>query len=226
MRVLAPSAAICAVIERNVRMVSLRSAIFTVVAGLLWTCIATTDAGAADAPPVPVVVSFSGTTVHASGITSGREAIIFGCTIDRFSSMRRLRRRAEVVRDTDADGAVDLPLSTLPVVSVWAVVDLESGRYALATPPGFAAPVHELSDDVWKSDELFLDIERDFLEILVVRPGSGPHSGAWTLMASEGGSNDGDDHLNKRLRMTMARLKHLHGADATPQPGKVQKKDL
>jgi hypothetical protein len=207
-------------------MVSLKSTIFVFLFALLWTGFAAPNANAADDAPAPVVVSFSGTTVHASGITSGREAIVFGCTIDLYSGMRSLRRRAEIVRDTDADGAVDLPLSTLPVVSVWAVVDLESGRYALATPPGFTAPVHELPDDVWKSDTTFLDVERDYLEILIVRPGSTPHSGAWTLMASEGGSNDGDDKLNKKLRMTMDRLKHLHGAAATPQPGKVQKKDL
>jgi hypothetical protein len=182
----------------------------------------TTRFVSAESSEAPVQISFGELAVQASGITRGGDAIVFAATIGRYSGMQKLGRHAKVVADDDSDGAITLTVDELPVPSVWAVVDLQSGRYAVAAPAGFALRTMDLPSHGWRGGLQRVDFRRDYLEVLVVRPGAG----AWTLRVSEGGANDDDGALNAVLRTRLARMQRLYGEDAAPRPPVVIPKDL
>lgn len=171
----------------------------------------------------PIRVSFSGDTVHASEVSRGGDVIVFACTIGRYSGMQKLGRHREVVRDADGDGEISLTVDKLSdLASVWAVVDFETGRYALAAPPGLQLRVMEIPEHGWRGGREHFELRRNYLEVLVVRPGVG----AWTQSLSEGGSNDDDGQLNAVLRTRLAGMQRLHGDDAAPRPPVIVPRDL
>ena len=168
-----------------------------------------------------IEITFSDRTIHASGISRGGDAIIFASIIGRHSGLQKLGRYREVVGDSDGDGEVTLTVPDLPVVSLWAVVDFTTGAHAVAAPPGFDPHPMELPAHGWRGGLEHFDLRRDYLEVLVVRPGAG----AWMLSAAEGGSNDDDRALNAVLRTRLTRMQRLHG-DAAPRPPVVVPRDL
>jgi hypothetical protein len=169
-----------------------------------------------------VQISFGDLAVHATGITKGGAAVVFAATIGRYSGMQKLGRHAKIVADDDADGSIALTVDELPVTSVWAVVDLRSGGYAVAAPAGFALRRMNLPTHGWRGGLQHVDFRGDYLEVLVVRPGVG----VWTLRASEGGTNDGDGALNTVLRTRLAQMQHLYGADPKPRPPVIIPRDV
>ena len=171
----------------------------------------------------PIRVSFDGDTVRAADVSSGGDVIVFACTIGRYSGMRKLGRHVEVVRDADGDGVVSLTIQNLSeVASVWAIVDFDTGRYALAAPGGFAPRAMDIPEHGWRGGSEHFELRRNYLEMLVVRPGVG----AWTQSLSEGGSNDDDRQLNTVLRMRLANMQRLHGHDGPPRPPVIVPRDL
>jgi hypothetical protein len=102
---------------------------------------------------------------------------------------------------------------------LWAVVDLSSGEYALASPvPG---PLREVEPPPGLAGGLAgrgeLDEERGRVELLVVRPGVDGESGAWTGGVDDGGSSDGDGARDGRSRARLGRLTPVaEGGAAAP----------
>jgi hypothetical protein len=170
----------------------------------------------------PIQISFSAQTIKASGITEGGDAILFACTIGRYSGMQKIGRHAEVISDADGDGEVTFTVAGLPLGAVWAVVDFTTGRHAVAAPPGLDLRPMEVPAHGWRAGPGHFDLRRDYLEVLVVRPGAG----AWTLSVAEGGSNDDDGALNTVVRTRLERMRRLHGPDAVPRPPIVVPRDL
>jgi hypothetical protein len=177
---------------------------------------------AAPNSPATVSITISGNLIEATGITAGQDAIVFGCAIGKYSGLPEIVRQAVVVHDSDGDGAISLVLPNVPVTSVWAVVDYSSGRYAIGTPSGFTAKVAEISDHDWKKDTSQIDVTREWVEVLLVRPGGG----AWTLRAGEGSANDADGASNRNLRAALSRMQFLHGDPSQAAPEKAKSKDL
>lgn len=169
-----------------------------------------------------VQISFADLAVHATGITRGGDAVVFAATIGRYSGMQKLGRHARVITDDDSDGAVTLSVDELPAASVWAVVDLQSGAYSVAAPPGFSLRTMDIPVHGWRGGLEHIDIRRDYLEVLVVRPGRG----AWTLRAAEGGSNDDDGSVNAVLRTRLSRMQRIYGPDAVARPPVITPRDL
>ena len=171
----------------------------------------------------PIRVSFSGDTVRASEVTRGGNVIVFACTIGRYSGMQKLDRHVQVVRDADSDGEISLTVEKLSdLASVWAIVDFDTGRYALAAPPGLELRTMNIPEHGWRGGREHFDLRRNYLEVLVVRPGVG----AWTLSLAEGESSDDDGQLNAVLRTRLSRMQRLHGDDAAPQPPVILPHDL
>lgn len=178
--------------------------------------------GSAQPARAAVQISFGELAVRASGITPGGDAVVFAATIGRYSGMRKLGRHATVVADDDGDGSITWNVEELPVQSVWVVVDMQSGSYAVAAPAAFTAKKIDLPDHGWRGGLQHLDVRRDYLEVLVVRPGEG----AWTLRASEGGANDDDGAVNSVLRTRLSRMQRLYGEDTAPRPPVIVPRDL
>jgi hypothetical protein len=164
-----------------------------------------------------MTVTFSAQTLHVSGITPHGDVAIGG--ILREAGNYRSIKVGEVsarVSDSSGSGAVDYDLGrAIPQWSVWAVVDLASGAYALVTPPGYirndlpvAGPVSSNSViDQIAAGHLVLDI-------LWVRPGSSP--GAWFARASDGGANDSDGSNNGKTLVAPASFAALSGSAQGP----------
>jgi len=170
--------------------------ILSVIAAALSTSVSPASAQistAQAAVPLQPSVSFGATSISASGITPGAQAVFFGAGREPHGYSSGILRISAVVRDTDGDGNVTLDIGrAVPVPTVWAVVDLTDGRYAVSAPPGSAVqtatlPPHLLGSSGLGADRLSLD--HPFLELLYVQPGLG----AWTWSARDGGSNDRDD---------------------------------
>lgn len=169
-----------------------------------------------------VRISFSAETVRVEGVTSGGDVVIFAATLSQSGGMQTIGRRAEVIADSDGDGAVALTVSAIPTASVWAAVDFTTGRHSIAAPQGFPLRRMDIPEHGWRRGLEHFELRRGYLEVLVVRPGAG----AWTLRAAEGGSNDDDGALNATLRTRLSKMHRLHGPDTTPRPPVIVPKDF
>jgi hypothetical protein len=166
--------------------------------------------------PSPAI-SFEANAVVASGLSPGKTVVWFGVErqVDAEYSTDLFERYD--VGTAGVDGTARLVLDR-PVVlrSLWTVVDLDSGNFALAAPEDYrlgrlSQPPARLgvgSDD--QPDEI-LD-ERPYLVGLVVRPGEG----AWRFAGGDGGARDEDGQNDGHLRFALDKLEPLPGSPAAP----------
>lgn len=180
----------------------------SVLLGLL-----TAGLAAAQGSPAPQI-AFQGSVVSASGLTAGKAVVWFGVehAIDaEFAGDIMPHYRTGVAA---ADGTASLDLGRDVVTrSMWVVVDLDSGAYALAAPEGYrVAPMATPPSLVHKAgvDEL-LDGGAYVLG-MAVRPGSG----AWTFAGGDGGPRDVDGASDGSLSFSLDQFDSLSGAQASP----------
>jgi hypothetical protein len=103
---------------------------------LTFLCI-TVLAAAAAAQTAPGV-TLGTDRVTASGVTSGGQVLFFGVGVETGAFESITRRWSTVVTDSDHDGVAELVLNQpMPWKMAWAVVDLQSGQYAVKSPAGF-----------------------------------------------------------------------------------------
>jgi hypothetical protein len=95
-------------------------------------------------------------------------------------------------------------------------VDVTPGAFALATPEGM--PRREVAlpgDSLVRSPRGAIEVlqdSRQFLEILVVRPGEG----AWRLSVGDGGASDADRQPNGSIQAAFASMQAIQSAKAAP----------
>src|SRR5882757_8391617 len=82
-----------------------------------------------------VRITFRESSVTATGIRPGGNALWFVHSVTEFSGSPMSSRKVEVTNDGDRDGAVMLATKAKPS-SVWVVVDITTGEYAVARPNG------------------------------------------------------------------------------------------
>lgn len=165
-----------------------------------------------------VVLEPTATGLRASGVTKGGDAILFGATIGSFAKTRLLKRHALVVADSDRDGRVDFDLQPLPRFAFLVAVDAATGHYAIHKGEGVEGSELDTPGQSWRVGLEQFDVAAMFLEVLLVRPGTG----AWTARLSEGGHKDGDQTLNGRVRIRVKDMDVLTangGGPATVRPG-------
>lgn len=162
-------------------------------------------------------ITFEDYRVVAEGITPGGQAVWLSVAHERGEWLTSLVRRDDVVLDEDADGAVSFAVEPgVPQLSVWAVVDLASGDYALAAPEG--TPLREIDfpgNSVTRGPRGALDVlenRGEYLEVLLVRPGSG----AWGLGVGDGGASDSDNSADGTIRAALDTMRPLAASGTAP----------
>jgi hypothetical protein len=205
-----------------------------VMLALCVACILERPAAASQLPASavaePLVISLSGNTVHIGGVTpNGQVALV---------SVMREASRTMLVRMTDVQelltdhgtGAIDFDLGRpVPARSIWAAVDLSSGRYMVTTPAAFPRQELPFPAKVLKNtpaadtdDELLND--HFVLYMLWVHVSQGSQAGAWFTRVADGGSNDLDTGNDGRTLTRASQFEPL-GASGAP-PKKIKKDDV
>jgi hypothetical protein len=137
-----------------------------------------------------ITVSIQDHTVSAEGLTPGGGAVFFSVGHEYRRYYSSVRRVEKIVPDDDRDGKVvyrnDRPV---PWKSIWCVVDLKTGAYAIVSPDGY--PDRRVKDRASRrvhdaSGVEKLEHQRDALYMVVIRPGGD----VWTLGVARGGYAD------------------------------------
>lgn len=153
-----------------------------------------------------------------SGITPKGEVVWFGVARETSEYSATVVRRDLVLADEDGDGKVRLELGRpVPVFSVWIAVDLATGAWAAAAPEGSTAAevpaTHRPRGRGEPGRPDWVEIQRDYVEVAVIRPGEG----AWGLTLGDGGQDDGDGAPDGRLTASLARMRGLGHSPAAPE---------
>lgn len=181
------------------------------------------SAGSARALEVPRI-GFETGSVVASGVTPGGETLMIGISKRWAAWQSSVDCNAEFVVDGDQDGRVELdPPGGLERASMWAVVDLSTGIWAVAGPQG--SPIRAVESRMkrlpatFSSERSRVQLAGRSLEVFAVRP----KVGAWRLPASDAGSADRDGTPDGNLVVDFAESTPI---GASPELESVRKGDL
>lgn len=178
-------------------------------------------------PPTSITVTASSEHLTVANATKGGRVVLAGVSITTERSTRRLRRFAEVLTDTDGDGRIEFePAGKVPLRSVWAVTDLESGASATTAGPGRSvAYLLELAPTALKKDVdgaiTGFDSAGVEMQIVMVRP----KQGAWVSYAQEGFEGDDDGARNGVIRLLLSSSAPI-ATDFGSSPSKARKDDV
>lgn len=170
-------------------------------------------------------IALSGNSVRVDGVTPGGQTILFSASLRSSDGVIVQSCIARSLWDDDRDGSSLYSGRTIPLRSVWLAVDVETGRYTVATPTGFDLTPLPISSTAFRRDldgiAGVYDLQELAAEVLVVRPGAG----AWRLRAFEGGSGDADHLRNGRMSLPVESTTPVPGTTASP-PRHLRKGDI
>lgn len=178
----------------------------------------------------PLAISFAGSAVHITGATAnGQVALV---SVMREPSRRMLVRLTDTQQLLPSSGAgtVDFALGRqVPACSVWAAVDLASGHYAFATPPGFVAQELPFPASVVKNTpatDAYDELQNShfLLHMLWVHTGQGNQAGAWFTRVADGGTMDRDEKNDGQTLTTTEQFAPLGTSGTSPK--KIKKDDV
>jgi hypothetical protein len=182
-------------------------------------------------------IEFAGDSMRHSWITGAGRLRWFGIASERFAQWSRVSVRSGVARDVDGDGVVDLdpedlmgesdllldlpeeapqrergPRRGVPDLSLWAFVDEESGRVALASSPEYRIRPLSVSEDAFAAGSVGFAARARVLVALWVRPGVG----AWSTRVRDGTRADFDGAANRRTAIRTDEFVPIEPADGLP----------
>lgn len=167
---------------------------------------------AADEKPAALSLTFSSDTVTVANVDGKNEIIAFGIGIGRHGYAALLRHDVQAAVDEDGDGRVSFAVRDIPARSVWIAVDARSGEYVVATPTGELPRPLIVPSNSWRANLADLEIAASYLEVLLVRPGSG----AWILRSADGGIHDADGLPDRKIRVRLDRMQKILGEEKGP----------
>jgi hypothetical protein len=175
-----------------------------------------------------VSVKFGQNTVQVSGVSPHGSVVINAALHESTGRMyARLNELTQVVSDDDGDGIVTFDLGhPISPRSLWVIVDVTSGTYAIAAPPGSPvivarhAPMLLQKTDLDAADQIAAD--HVAMSVLWVR--SGPSGTVWRVRAADGGATDEDHHNNGSAVVSTVAFTAIVGHDQPPK--KLKKDDL
>lgn len=173
-------------------------------------------------------LEMDGKSITATEVEPGGLAVVYGIGLTAGEGgIRRLLEVREVVEDENQDGAVEFePGYEIPLQSVWAVVDLTSGQYAVASPTGSAAVEVDFPGRGPERGSLG-QLNRlrheglGFVHLLVVRAGEG----AWALTSSDGGPFDVDGAFHNGVLLELDLVEGFPGFVGLEPPEAFQPGD-
>jgi hypothetical protein len=168
--------------------------------------------------------TFEANRVAIGGVTPKASVFVYSLSREATGTFTNVVPREVILTDHDGDGIVVWELEReLATRSIWLAVDMAGGTPAVATPSDYTATRIDLSDVNLKKDfgsEVGqLAFDGDFVEFIVVRPGTG----AWrAAMGRRGPGDEGTDperatisieKLERKAGVTDAAPKHLKRGD-------------
>ncbi|HEY0157296.1 MAG TPA: hypothetical protein VGF28_08430 [Thermoanaerobaculia bacterium] len=164
------------------------------------------------------LLTFQPNGVAVSGITPKAGVYVYSLSREATGTFTDVVPREIMLTDDDGDGIVVWTLEReVANRSIWLAVDLSNGAPTVGTPGGYAATRVDLSDGHLKKDfgaeARQLAFDGDFVEFIVVRPGTG----TWRGTASRRGTADeGTDP--ERPTVSVEKLEAtLGGKEAAPR---------
>lgn len=159
----------------------------------------------------PLTVELDETGIVVSGAAPDARLLLFVVAQEIEHYITTLTRR-ELVLTSEGDGTLtfepDRPIAPL---SVWAVIELATGRTAVAVPESFELRELTVSPTAVSPTGDTLELELLQAEIVLVRPAAG----VWTTTVGDGGRGDLDQMPDGSLR---AGLESLRALDGSPPP--------
>ena len=169
-------------------------------------------------PPTPpaIIIDASGLTII--GLKPASSVAIFGSTRRSFEYYERQEMRGDILADDDKDGQLRFDVDGgLPWKSVWVVVDLSTGLYAIAAPEGFPLEEVEFPGRGIGSALNALESEGDFVNLLWVRPSATTGAAAWMLAVGDGGASDDDKKGgNHKIKADVSKFEPVGQSPVTP----------
>jgi hypothetical protein len=162
-------------------------------------------------PPPPVVPSIAVNAggVAISGLTPGAPAIVFSITHEKRGYVTGYARHDYLLRSADALGNASVNVAPVSPISVWCVVDLQTGAYATTAPASYTLRRSPLPNGALRAVDNGqlnrLRLKHDFLEVLWVRPGVG----AWRASVGDGGESDADHAVDGHLSIAPEQMEAL-----------------
>ena len=161
--------------------------------------------------------------LSVSGATAGGEVQVFGLWRQRHVTWSEVGRVFEQVTDSDADGAVTWSLGReIPIASALFAVDLATGAWGVAVPPGFPPRVLPPAAIRLASDGSSFSVAADAVELLVVRPGQG----SWSLRARDGGPVDTAITQDGSIALSLGQLEPRNDEPGLTPPQAFRDGDL
>lgn len=167
----------------------------------IWIALILTIALTTRVSALSIEFSPAKVTVRA---TAGATVALLGVAREPSYYMMRLVSYSELLADDDRDGVVHYALANdVALSSIWAAVDVRTGEYAVAGPPG-SRPLPFQRRGAGRGEAVeavpgTLDVGRSAIDAMVVRPGAG----AWWAAARDGSVADRDGQPNGRLRLDL-----------------------
>jgi hypothetical protein len=167
-------------------------------------------------------VSFEEAAVVVAGVTEGADVAFYSVAREPRGVYQSVVRRhglelADAQGEARFDVESELEGGGVPLKSVWAVVDLASGAYAVAAPDGFRLQPVPLVGQAFQvgAPGVVNRLRHEYpsVDLLVVRPGVG----AWSLRSVDQGPTDHDPADDDRVLTSLEDLESLDGF-GTPPP--------
>lgn len=190
-------------------------------------------AAAAEDPPPDILIeppylTFEELAVVAGNVTPKGQVAWFSVAREALEFEAAVVRREAVLTDEDEDGIVRFEMEKgVPLRSIWVVVDLTSGEFALGTPADYPIEkgqgVGDVLDVGSKGATGKLDLlvgRREMLEVFVARA----ETGAWAATAFDGGEMDQDGEATNSVAMEPAGMEPV--ADSPPAPEELLPGDV
>lgn len=161
-----------------------------------------------------ITVNTGGLSV--SGLTPAATSIVFGVTREKRGYVTGYARHDYLLRSVNALGTASVNLPSVTRTSVWSVVDLQTGAYAMSTPVEFtlqrtALPAGALRA-VDNAQLNTLRVKHELLEVLWVRPGAG----VWKASVGDGGASDADHTVDGHISLSSVQMEAVGSSPPPP----------
>jgi hypothetical protein len=193
------------------RLIVRHACLFALLA-TLWSVAAAAD------PPSHAVpsIAFSASGIAISGLTPGGSAIVLGIERGARPYITGYTRHNYLLRSADTLGNARINLTSVSPISLWCVVDLQTGTYASAGPAGYAIrriPLPANAFHAASNAQLNrLRLKDEFLEVLWVRP----NVGFWKASAGDGGASDSDHAVDGHVSLAPEQMEPLGQSPIAP----------